>query len=357
VAAARVAAHVLGLPEVGFVPHPGPGVVSHFCAASLKQESQPWVDIPRRDILSRYGFDVLKNGLPLEFYSPRLNLVTTIPDFYAHPTEDAQKQRFGHMPFTCVGAVADVKVKRVDNVNVHAGASKSPEAALPLADIDRALESGRKLVYVSLGTVVSSPMLWTTPLGKYADSNDDGKPEGARGLCDYNGKEFSQFVWRTCFEALGGRDDLLVVMSLGPPDDALDGMPPVPSNFIIRKAVPQLEVLRRCSAFLTHGGANSMHEALAMGVPLAVVPVFGDQPVNADSVRDRGAGASFRHPLRTLSAEALRSIVDDMTQADSKCRDGAKVLQQKLAAAGGVAAACHAILDLAGQQRANRGGA
>merc|ERR1719401_2591125 len=117
-------------------------------------------------------------------------------------------------------------------------------------------------------------------------------------------------------------------MSLGPQEDALQDMPSTPSNFLVRDAVPQLEVLQRCAAFLTHGGANSMHEALALGVPLAVVPVFGDQPVNADSVQRLGAGASFRNPLRTLDVETLRSTVADLTQAGSKRRAGAKVLQQ-----------------------------
>merc|ERR1711957_1136919 len=97
-----------------------------------------------------------------------------------------------------------------------------------------------------------------------------------------NGKEFCQQVWRICFDTLGGDKDLFVVMSLGAHEDSLENMPPTPSNFVLRDAVPQLEVLPLCDAFLTHAGANSMHEALSLGVPMVVVPVFGDQPVNAD---------------------------------------------------------------------------
>jgi len=43
-----------------------------------------------------------------------------------------------------------------------------------------------------------------------------------------------------------------------------------------------------------------------LGVPLAVVPIFGDQPVNADVVASTGAGVSFRYPRETLTVPALK---------------------------------------------------
>lgn len=33
------------------------------------------------------------------------------------------------------------------------------------------------------------------------------------------------------------------------------------------------EVLKRCHAFVTHGGNNSVHEALTFAVPMVVVPM------------------------------------------------------------------------------------
>ena len=41
-------------------------------------------------------------------------------------------------------------------------------------------------------------------------------------------------------------------------------------------------MLPLCDAFVTHGGMGSVMEALLHRVPLAVIPVFGDQIWNAD---------------------------------------------------------------------------
>jgi len=97
--------------------------------------------------------------------------------------------------------------------------------------------------------------------------------------------------------------------------------------------VPQLEVLSLCHAFITHGGANSVHEALNFGVPLAVVPLFGDQPLNADSVVAAGAGISFRDPLRSVTVSALRDAVTETlnTRDSNTYRAGARRVAKKLA--------------------------
>ena len=85
----------------------------------------------------------------------------------------------------------------------------------------------------------------------------------------------------------------------------LDGLPPLPPNFLACGVVPQLDVLPLCDAFVTHGGMGSVMEALLHRVPLAVIPVFGDQIWNADRAGAAGLGVSFRYPLRTLTADAL----------------------------------------------------
>ena len=45
---------------------------------------------------------------------------------------------------------------------------------------------------------------------------------------------------------------------------------------------------KNVKAFITHGGQLSCLEAVRAGVPLLAVPVFGDQPSNADRAKHMG---------------------------------------------------------------------
>lgn len=57
---------------------------------------------------------------------------------------------------------------------------------------------------------------------------------------------------------------------------------------------PQLALLRNCSIYVSHGGANSVTEALAHGVPQLVVPLSSDQPLQARLLHRSGAGAALK---------------------------------------------------------------
>eukprot|EP00435_Cladocopium_sp_Y103_P065725 s392_g27.t1 len=247
-------------------------------------------------------------GIPAEFYSPDLNLVTTIPEFFAPPRLSPQLKRFGNFPFHCVGPLVNTKLKRV----AHAALGDSAEAPLPWDVIDKAIAQSKRLVFLSMGTVATGGR-WSESFGPLAAHN---------GIQNCTGKEFLQRVWRIAFQALGGEEDLLVLMV------------EAPSNFIIRQTVPQLDVLKRCRAFITHGGNNSIHEALAFAVPMAVIPMFGDQPYNSDAVAGLGCGFSFRYPLQTLNAERLRKAVRGLLMEPSyHC--AAMQMSQKLCCASG----------------------
>lgn len=374
-AAAPVAAHVLGVPAISLFTMMGPGVMAQASAMAADMEAKPWVQKPRQHIMKRYGFDVFARGCLMEWYSPCDNIVSTVDELFVPPQGSLQKQRFGDFPFRCVGVLIDSKIKRV----IHARATPQMEAAmsggagegmdneldlpLPLERLDAARAEGRPVLFVSLGTVATGD-LWKQPLGIFANGNDE-LPHDEPGLATYSGRDFCQRVWRTCFDAFGAdiapeeRADPLVVMTLGPEEDALEGMPPTPNNFILRRTVPQLEVLRRCNAFVSHGGANSMHESLSSGVPLAVVPIFADQPSNADAVARTGAGVSFRHPLSTLTSASLRrAVVKMLDDADDNAyRIAAWEMATKIKAGGGVAAAADTILKHARVVAVAAGGA
>lgn len=259
---------------------PGPGVLAKPTAVTDAWELHPVVDGPRAAMRAEYGFDVLAHGLLTEHYSPHLNLVTTIEPLFVPARSERQCERFAGFPFRCIGVFADDTVKRI----THSRAGPDCVAAsLPAERINAARRIGSRVLYVSMGTVANS-RFWHRQFGPLGGTNE---------LTHCTGKQLVQHIFRTCFEALGGDEGILVIMAVGPQDDALDGLPPTPPNFELQPTLPQVEVLTKCDAFITHGGANSMHEALAYGVPLVVVPIFGDQPANAETVERCGTGVSF----------------------------------------------------------------
>ena len=84
-------------------------------------------------------------------------------------------------------------------------------------------------------------------------------------------------VFRTITAGTAKRKGFQLVLSVG---DQLDPeqIGPLPSNTILVKRAPQLELLKRASVCITHAGLNTALEALAQGVPQVAVPVSLDQP-------------------------------------------------------------------------------
>jgi len=87
----------------------------------------------------------------------------------------------------------------------------------------------------------------------------------------------------------------------------------VPPNVLVLRHAPQLKMLRRARVMISHGGANSVKEALHHGVPLVVLPFDMDQPGNAARVAFHGVGRAVRGDDTTASdlAKVVRDVVDD----------------------------------------------
>lgn len=64
----------------------------------------------------------------------------------------------------------------------------------------------------------------------------------------------------------------------------------IPDNIHIYEFLPQLEILRKASLFITHGGMNSMNEAIYFEVPMLVFPQGADQILNASCVDKHNIG-------------------------------------------------------------------
>jgi MGT family glycosyltransferase len=128
-----------------------------------------------------------------------------------------------------------------------------------------------------------------------------------------------------------------------------DTVPDLPPTVTVAARVPLLELMPRLAAVLTHGGLNTVTEALAHGVPLVVAPIRHDQPVNARDVAAAGAGVrvSFARAEPARIAAALAAVLDDPAY-----RAAAGGIRASFEAAGGVTAAADRVERL-GQASTN----
>jgi len=65
---------------------------------------------------------------------------------------------------------------------------------------------------------------------------------------------------------------------------------PLPARVHAERWVPQAAVMPHTAVMVCHGGFGTVRAGLAAGVPLAVLPLFADQPDNARRVVELGAG-------------------------------------------------------------------
>ena len=152
--------------------------------------------------------------------------------------------------------------------------------------------------------------------------------------------------YRACLEAYADAP-FRVLISIG---DKVDRsmLGPVPRNIQLREYVPQLAVLKQASLFITHGGMNSVSEALANAVPLLVFPQHGDQHLVAAQVERTGAG--LRLSPSDITAQRLRELSDSVL-LEPRFAAGARLVAEAFARCGGASAAVDAILAFA--QRAS----
>jgi UDP:flavonoid glycosyltransferase YjiC (YdhE family) len=84
---------------------------------------------------------------------------------------------------------------------------------------------------------------------------------------------------------------------------------PVPANVHVARWVPQADVMPYAAAMVCHGGSGTVRAGLAAGVPMAVLPLFADQPHNAHRVAELGAGLTLDRAAR--AGDAVRRVLAD----------------------------------------------
>lgn len=249
--------------------------------ASRTDERQ---EAARSELATRWGVDLSDRDIGL-FYGDD-NLVSSCEAL--NPTVTAVRGRFHFVGCTFMPSEAARATGMRDLVDQGLGSFSERD--------------GRRRIYGSIGTVVGA----------------------AAGV---SSAFFTPFI-----EAFGGRDDAKLLLSVGKsiPTDTFD---PLPENVIVRTSVPQIAVLEHTDVFITHAGANSMHEGLSFGVPLVCVPHFGDQPQNAQRVV--AAGAGIHVSPRDLSATRLDAAVTRIAQSPSYGESAGRIGKQ-LREAGGL---------------------
>ena len=179
----------------------------------------------------------------------------------------------------------------------HAGTGTGGDAGLEAAgELQRWMGEG-PFVYVSLGSlaVVDAPLLLALLHGIHS--------RGRRSLWARG---------ESLFAREGIRDLPFVQAGIADGSLRLGGY------------LPQLQVLthRHASVFVSHAGCGSAHDALAAGVPVLAVPLYGDQRQLASRLEEVGLAQVLQPAAVTPTAVAVRMVVleDSQLHADAARR-------------------------------------
>ena len=164
---------------------------------------------------------------------------------------------------------------------------------------------------------------------------DDSRDRVLVSLGTLNGPAGAAF-YRTVLAAVSDLGDRLQVVLVAPPGLVEE---PVADHVLIRPHVPQLALLPRLDAVVSHGGHNTVSEALAHGLPLVVAPIRDDQPIIAEQVSRAGAGVRVRFG-RLRPAELRAALLAVLTEPTYRAAAG-RLQAASVAAGGAVAAVDH----------------
>jgi MGT family glycosyltransferase len=102
-----------------------------------------------------------------------------------------------------------------------------------------------------------------------------------------------------------------IVVSKGPQHDRLE----LAGNMTGSEFLPQVSVLPHADLVTTHGGNNTVTEALRFGKPMLVLPLFWDQYDNAQRIHETGYG--IRLDTYAHAPEELRGAIEQLLADDA----------------------------------------
>jgi MGT family glycosyltransferase len=146
--------------------------------------------------------------------------------------------------------------------------------------------------------------------------------------------------YKRSMEAFKG-ENCRVIMSVGNKTD-IGLLAEIPDNFIVRNYVSQLEVLKISDVFISHGGLNSVSEALYFGVPIISIPQVNDQHMVSRQLVKLGAGLELK--MEDITCEILKDSVRTVL-SDKSYKTCSAEIGRSFVEAGGHKAAANFILD------------
>jgi MGT family glycosyltransferase len=120
--------------------------------------------------------------------------------------------------------------------------------------------------------------------------------------------------------------DLQLVISLGGRFDP-EMFSDLSGNPLVTKYAPQIELLRLARIVITHGGPNTVFEALMAGRPMVAIPLAHDQPAVAARLARLGIAEVL--PVMRLSANRIHRAVTKVLN-DPGYREAAVKMQAEL---------------------------
>lgn len=116
----------------------------------------------------------------------------------------------------------------------------------------------------------------------------------------------------------------------------------IPENIIVENYLPQLDILKKSTLFISHGGMNSVNESLYYGVPMLLFPQIHEQKINSARVEKLGAGLWYKQ--NRLDEGLMRDMVNTLI-TNNIYKENALKLGSTLKKAGGVQKAVSSLLN------------
>jgi MGT family glycosyltransferase len=135
-----------------------------------------------------------------------------------------------------------------------------------------------------------------------------------------------------------------VIVTVGPKLDPAE-LGAQPPHVRVARFLPLHDVLPQCDAVITHAGSGTVIGALAYGLPMVLLPMGADQPLNADRCVSLGVGVAL--DAFTATSDDVREAVEEALTVPSY-RNAAQQLQDEINDLPGAASAAQRLLRLAG---------